>query len=501
MKRLTGSGCFQRIRKKRPYVTVHQRFRRRGSVALLLCVIAAPLILILSTFLLGIQIRAAELDVDRALSYQVQTRLSGFNKALFDEFGILALTSVDRSANFQKVLPDNLKTLKVKQIAGQPLTDTSILQQSILTFMRQRLPASLAKTIADQTGIRVNSSKTAPSKSSASFQSTNSIQNVVSITTFVPDPIMDKLSGMVQEAVFTLLGKAIYALLDDEIKEALTQYQRFVAECVSAGSNDDQQLAAYPDIFNPNQISSFTDMISQSMTVPTSEFYNSLAIREYILATFWPAGKPSQAASALLSGTGLSGDSLVHRNLSGVPLKQYPGREPGELEQILTGSKTPKAGIEQVKAMLVMYRAALYLIQKISKSSEMEKYRASAAALSVLIATVSAGAIAISPDVITYLLLACDAIRQGFTDYAKLMIGERLHFTTVKSSDVLALDYVMHLRILLLLSSGKKLLQRTSEMIAKRHPGTHNTQISVSCDFRGSTRTQQGSLLTIGMPS
>jgi hypothetical protein len=481
-------------------------------MALLLCLITTPLLLILSIFLLDVRIRASELDIDRALSYQVQTRLAGFNKPLYEEFGLLALNAPERAVNFQRLLPEHLQHLSVKQKTSQSLTDPVILRQSILTFMRLRLPASVIKTLTEQMGIRITSVKNAsfsyPS-APASFVKANyftrihEIQSAESFTIpkYSPDVLQNGFSEMVRSAIGTLLSEAVYGLLDEEIKGMLIQYQRFVAECVTIGEGDEQQLTTYPDIFNPQQISKFTDVISRSMTLPNYEIYNRLAVREYIIATFWPAGKPSRSNTTTPAGMLKTDEQLAHRNFSGTPFKQYQGRMPGEVEQILSGAQTAQSGIDQVKAVLVIYRAANHLLREIANTTEMANYRMAAATLAGIIVTVSGGTVVIDPEVIAYLLLACDAIRQGFTDYTMLMNGERLAFTNIGDNNTLMFDYVMHLRVLLLLTPEKNLLKNVSALVTKRYPGIIDTRIDVNCQFRGQTRTQQGSLLTIGSPA
>ena len=89
--------------------------QRQGSAVLLLSIIVMPLILILTTLFLGARYQADLLDLDRALSAQVQTRLAGFNKELYDEFGLLALDDKERADCFERMLPTNLQHLQLSQ--------------------------------------------------------------------------------------------------------------------------------------------------------------------------------------------------------------------------------------------------------------------------------------------------------------------------------------------------------------------------------------------------
>lgn len=481
--------------------------RRRGSAVLLLCVIAIPMILVLATLLQGARHQTNMLDIERALSAQVQARLAGFDKALFDEFGLMALDSDTRNDTFTRMLPPGLKDIKPVQSTDKPLSDPAVLKAGIFDFMRLRLPASLLQTIMSQTGITIRTGGVKPLGNNppvkASFapmgifqpasaaKPANAIQPVSTI----------RLAGIggqlfadtVGEAFSKLLSDAIYKVLDDEIKGALTQYRAYAADCVSSGES--QQLVAFPDLFSPEQLGGFTDVLSSAMTVPASGLYNRLAIREYILATFWPAGQPSQAATAAGADIRIGGEHLEFRNLSGSPLKSYGGRQAGEVEQILTGAKTPKSAISQVKAILVVYRAALFIGRKLAGGNALASYRATGALLSAAIVAATGGVL-IDPEILAYVLLACDGLRQGFSDYGRLMKGERLAFAEKAGSAVLALDYAMHLRVLLLLSPEKKLLERTASLIGKRHSGTRPTSIIVSCQFKGQQRTRRGSLLT-----
>lgn len=525
--------------------------RRQGSAVLLLCVMAVPMILVLAALLQGARHQAELLDIERALTAQVQSRLAGFNKALYEEFGLMALDGGERSGTFERLLPKLEPDLALRQATTDPLSDPAILKASILSYMRLRLPASLIQTIMKQTGIRAKPDTALPEpgatvkaaarpaaqqalmvqvpdglQAAAGFHSlaagiarvedpalpaagsdaavppaggdaavlpAGGNESVPPSDSHASVPVVKSFIGQVGDALTKLLSEAIYKVLDQEIKDALDQYQAFAADCAINGES--QQLVTFPNLFSPEQLGSFTSLLSAAMTVPSGSVYNYLALREYVLATFWPAGQPSQAVTAAGADIRLSGDHLEFRNLSGSPLKAYAGRQPGEIEQILTGARTPKAAISQVKAILITYRSALFIGRKLLSPSAMAGYEASAATLSGIVAGLTGGFL-IPPKILTYVLLVCDGLREGFTDYARLMKGERLAFTAQPGSPALALDYAMHLRILLLLTPERKLLQRSGEIIARRYAGALPTRITASCVYVGQTRSRSGSLLT-----
>lgn len=471
--------------------------RRCGSVTLMLCLLVTPLLLILSTYLIGLQRQTASLDLERALSAQVRSRLAGFRKPLFAEYGLLAIEAEDQGDAFTRMLPPHMQTMSFRQTSGHPLSDAVVLKNSILSFMRLRLPASALKTILVQSGIQLaGAGKTSvlagwnPAGPSALVDSSYARISQNS------DESEDTFSGQVQATVRTMLGDTIEKALGDDVRDALAQYRRFVAECTS-GDTGGTGAFVLPDLFDPKEISRFASFIGQALTVPGGDLMDTVAVREYILGSFWPAGVPSQTLQALPGSVPVTGDHLLHRNLSGQPLKDYSGRKPGEVEQILTGAASPEKAIRQVKSILVVYRAAVHLFQQSRISNGMNKYRVMASGVSTVIAGATSGTILIDPEIIAYFLLVCDALRQGFSDYASLMKGIRLNMDSIANGGKLAMDYPMHLRILLYLTPERYLLPRIAALIGQRHPGRLDTWIQVSCDVRGREISRQGSLLSI----
>lgn len=484
--------------------------RRCGSVTLMLCLLVTPLLLILSTYLIGLQRQSTSLDLERALSAQVRSRLAGFRKPLFAEYGLLAIDTEDPAEAFVRILPSGLQNTPFRQTTGQPLSDPVVLKNSILSFMRLRLPASALKTLLIQSGIQVTGvGKTSawtewgPTMGKYSVWSAmdpignSSLLNRSNIRTGQDqDDSTDTFTGQVQETVRTMLGEAIEKALGEDVREALAQYRRFVAECTS-GENVGTGAFSLPDLFNPSEISRFASFIGQALTVPGGDLMDTVSVREYILGTFWPAGVPSQVMQAMPGSVQVTGDHLLHRNLSGQPLKDYSGRKPGEVEQILIGAETPEKAIRQVKSILVVYRAAVFLFSQSRLTNGMNKYRVMAAGASAVIAGASSGTVLIDPEIIAYFLLVCDALRQGFSDYTSLLKGARLNMDSVVNGGKMAMDYPMHLRILLYLTPERYLLPRIAAQISQRHPGRLDTWIQVSCDVRGREISRQASLLSI----
>jgi len=471
--------------------------RRCGSITLMLCLLATPLLMILSTYLIGLQRQTTSLDLERALSAQVRTRLAGFRKPLFDEYGLLAIDTENQAEAFSRMLPSDIQEIPFSQTTGQPLSDPVVLKNSILSFMRLRLPASALKTILVQSGIQVTGvGKTYALTVWNPVTPLPLLNSRYRQTSQDSDHAADTFAGQVQETVRTMLQEAIEKALGDDIREALSQYRRFVAECTSGEAGDTGALSL-PDLFNPSEISRFASFIGKALTVPGGALMDTIGVREYILWSFWPAGVPSQAIQALPGSVLVTGDHLLHRNLSGHPLKDYSGRKPGEVEQILTGAATPDQAIRQVKSILVVYRAAVYLFRQSQMTNGMNKYRAMAAGVATVLAGASSGTILVDPEIIAYFLLVCDALRQGFADYSSLMRGARLNMDSVVNGGKWAMDYPMHLRILVYLTPERHLLPRIAAQISQRHSGQLDTWIQVSCDDRGREISRQGSLLSI----
>lgn len=475
--------------------------RRQGSAVLLLTIISLPLILILTTLFGGARLQADLLDIDRALSGQVQSRLAGFNKALYTEFGLLSFDSNKREDCFERILPEHLRgaQLQLSQTVGESLSDPDVLKEGILTFMRLRLPATALRTIAEQTGFSFGSGSAEPAavvypnvdigNSDKTHDSESEPPKANDAQQPEKPPVKEITT--VAEAIPQLLSNAVYGLLDQELKEALDQYRRYVNDC--AADSEHQQLVTMPNLFEPEQLAGFTELLSSAMTLPSGGLYNRLAIREYILNTFWSAGKPGRATT--LSNGQPPVAHAVFRNLSGSPLKDFPGRQAGEVEQILTGAKSPASAINQVKAILIVYRAALFVGRKLLSDQGIAGYQATAAVISAALAATTS--IVVDPQIMAYILLICDGLRSGFSDYGRLLNGERLSFTQKAGHQALSLNYQMHLRILLLLSPDSRLLSRTAALIGKRHPGELATGISVSCVYRNRQYSRIGSLLTI----
>jgi hypothetical protein len=477
---------------------------------LLLCLLATPLLLILSTYLIGLERQTASLDLERALSAQVRSRQAGFRKTLFAEYGLLAFEAEDEADAFSRMLPSALQDIPFMQTTGQPLSDPAVLKAGILSFMRLRMPASVLKTLLVQSGFRVSGAgktviPTIHGTNGFAPLLDNTLYSAFIRTSQDSGSSMDSFAGQVQETVRTMLGETVEKALGDDVREAMAQYRRFVAECASgeyggsgaSDGSDDSNGLQLPDLFDPAEISRFASFFGQALTVPGGDLMNTVAVREYILGSFWPAGTPSQTVQAKPGTVMVTGDHLVHRNMSGYPLKDYPGRKPGEVEQILTGAATPEKAIRQVKSILVVYRAAVFLFRQSRLTDGMNRYRMMAAGVSTVIAGASSGSILIDPEIIAYFLLVCDALRHCLTDYSTLLKGARLSMNPVTNGGTLALDYSMHLRILLYLTPERHLLPRIAAQIGQRHPGRLDTRVQVSCDVKGRKISRQGSLLSV----
>ncbi|NLV99175.1 MAG: hypothetical protein GX034_05200 [Clostridiaceae bacterium] len=428
-----------------------QKYRQRGSLTLACCLMLPAITLLMISLLVGSSWTREDLDAIRAAKQSADSALAAFDRGLYRDFGLFALTDqeVNRTSS-EYLLPD---TFCQKITVKESLYDNDLLMGAIARHMSVRATAGLVD---------------------------EAISRIRVIRDILPDKMADSVSSLVAADPDTISPD----LEEDESNEEwFSEYSKYIDQEYREDYHD-SLLALSPvyvpdasgsgtvEDFDPYKVSSLEKLAqgldTMMFTLPEG-FTDQILLSEYTLSYFG-----SQVNSLKQNGS-----TKQYRTPDGRLHSQFAESRQYEQEMIATGSTGEKAA-RNVKYFLTGFRILVNLLSTILSSDELALYDAKAAAISASVAVISLGFITIPPEAISAVLIISDSIAGGIKDKNKLLDGEEIKLWPSAGAEAFKVNYRDHLRLLILFQPKEKLLERISAAIKQNYGDEYFT--AVSCE-------------------
>ncbi|MDD4324007.1 MAG: hypothetical protein PHR37_04145 [Eubacteriales bacterium] len=435
---------------KSPAMHKHgDRFRQGASLSLVCCLMLPAIMLLMMSLLIGSNRARQDLDATRAASQSVDAALAAFDRGLYRDFGLFAVTEAEIariSSDF--LLPDSYE----QNISVQEsIFDNALLMDAIARHMSVRAAAGLID---------------------------EGIDRVRSIRGVVPDKITNSL---------TLLKGKNPAEADPNIEkdesneEWYSEYSDYVDKEYRNNYHDsllglspvyipDSKGGGTVEDFDPYKVSSLEKLAqgldTMMFTLPEG-FTDQFLLTEYSLSYFG-------TQVTMLSQNGVT---RQYRTPDGRLLSKFSESRQYEQEMIATGATGDKAA-RNVRFFISGCRIVIHLAANLLSSTVRARFDAIAAGISAGVAAISLGTVVIPPEAISAVLIISDSIAGGIKDKNKLLEGEEVKLWPTAGTNAFKVNYRDHLRLLILVQPREQLLQRISAAIRQNYGDEYFTKVS-----------------------
>jgi hypothetical protein len=456
----------------------HAIRRRRGSMALFLCLTLSAAILYGDVLLRAARLRAAETSLLRALDAQVQVNLANYDTPLraFGLFGFRASTI--EPAVFQAALPSHFAHADCTITPARPIDDPAILQPQVIRYMNARVPMVAVDLLLHRLagfGQFLNQDLR-PAAAPANPAAPTKDMPQSGLASLIHNLSGGLASQGIRMGAQSLFGDVLDKLEDQMILELEATYRLYAAEWLGAGPDDGlrEAFGQTPDLLAPASLENLANRLEHLLDFKTAPAYEKICLVEYILGQF----RPSVVTLADDEG------ETPLCTLDGRRFCDFPDERQAEVEMILTGMTDPGPARRCVQLMIISLRGLVHLAAILSDEQEMIRLKAGAAATAAAVATLSSGAVCVDPQVVLYLIVAGQAIRKAMQDYSQLADGKSLGILPGRAGDVVQLYYQDYLRLFLLAVPSGTLLDRTAARIGRLLPGRY-TALTVAASWGG----------------
>lgn len=437
---------------------------KRGNLAIFFCLVISASMMIFGTLFQAARLRAAENDLSRAMSAQIRCTLASFSPEA-REFGLFGfgVGAVDPSV-FSGTMSFESDNCLLRTELLQPLTATAVLDGQIIRYMQGRVPAVYLEMLISRL---CGFSQNLPVEAAES----GSLQGVV-------DAATGELADIdLRTAVGSLFGDAINNLKNEILTDLQSNYRQYAAEILGAESNQPikQILGSAPNFLDPASISNLAGNLDQMIGFETIPIYEKLCLVEYIIGQFQPA------VNIMIA----SGGDRDLQTINGRLFKDLDASRKYEVEQIITGLKDLEQAELTVRVIITSLRSLIQLIYILTDEQQMAALRTTSTALSAAILVASSGAVAIEPNVLTYLLAAGQAIGSGLSDYDSLKAGKAVNIWPGSGKINVGLYYQDYLRLFMMIIPRATLVERIGRQLDQILPETCYTGLQVKVCFRG----------------
>ena len=424
------------------------KFRQAGSLTLACCLMLPAIMLLMMALLVGSSRTREDLDAVRAARQSADSALASFDRELYRDFGLFALSEKDvQQTASDYLLPD---TYEQRFELDNSLYHNEHLMDAIARHMSVRATAGLID---------------------------EGIQRIKSIQGIVPDNMLDSLAPLKNIDPDT----ADPELQEDESNEEwFSDYSDYLGEEYLDDYHDsllDLSPVYIPASdggvqleFNPYKVSNLEKLAqgldSLMFTLPEG-FTDQFLLVEYSLSYF----------GSQVNSLEQNGSTIHYRTPDGRLQGDFSESRQYEQEMIATGAEGEEAA-KNVQYFLVGSRLLIHLLANLLSTSERAKYDTSAAAISAVVAAISLGTVAIPPEAIAVILLIVDSVRGGIKDKNSLLAGEEIKLWPVAGAEAFKVNYRDHLRLLMLVQSREELLDRIGSAIRQNQGDDYFTQVS-----------------------
>jgi hypothetical protein len=478
---------------------------KHGSLSLFFCVIITALSLVFSSWFLAVRTRADELRLAQSMASQIEVSLASYDEGLYEAFGLFGYesSSLDRSV-FYTSLPEHLHDCPIVLEPRQSVFDPVVLDRQMVRYMKAREPgiwldwfAERFDTFSDMFSVRGKAAEGSlfPGDSMdtsawnmpddlETYTYLNHIEREVSLSDVCRKAFQSLSSALIRKTANRLFNLLFDELETDWLVKARQSYQQSSTE-VSGLSNRGPVvgfLDGLPDLFNPRSMTRTADALDQLFDFSTPPIYEKLCVVDYILSAF----------TSQVEGQWTQGTWHAYETLDGMMVSDLKGERPCEAERVLTGFSDPEAARITVRFIITSIRSLIHMTAILTDETRLSSFRAAAATLAGAVAVISAGTVAVEPETITYLLVACQAVAKGMDEGRRLIEGQSIPFWPGKESIEFSLVYRDYLRLMLLSMPRSVLVERSAQIIQELYPGSHYTNLFVKTRYNHRTYALEG---------
>ncbi len=462
---IASSTFFRRLSQKN-----NRCFTRQGSISLMMALILSALLLVFSLFLQAGLYRSAQADLTRAMSAQIQTGLAAYDLNLLSDFGLWGyrLDRIDPLV-FQHSLPGHMKRHPMILLPGNPLTDETVLETQILSYMKARLPVIYVDHLFSQLD--------SLSTGSQAVSQEHTIHHV--------SGWLAGFSGNSARSAASSLTNGLFSQVEEVAAVQLDQIYRENAAALT-GIHQDQELSSLltmmPDFFDPASLAIAADEFDQFLNFSTPLLYEKACVAEYVLGQF--------SCAVLTEKKG--GYTQPVRTINGRQMLGFPDDRILEVEQMITGVNNPRLAAKIVQGVLVSLRTVIHLADLITDKSQMQIIRGTAAAISTALAAITAGSVIIEPETVAWLLAVARSLKNGWSDVNSLLNGNAVSFWPGDQAALVNLYYADYLRLFLLALPRPLLLNQIGRQLETIIPGPFFTAIEIRTNWRSQELVLKG---------
>jgi hypothetical protein len=469
-------------------LTSRVMFRKKGSLALFFCLVMVAAAFYLNIYLQAARLRAAEFDLTRAMSAQIQNCLASYDEAC-RAFGLFAFQADAPDAKlFAACLSPNFPVSNISLVPQDPLGGSVVLKNQIIRGMKSRVPAVLLSQLLERMEC-FGQFFGQPQRQSADAVDLAAGIHSPGQTSSSLSPLISRFFGDLEAIDVRSAAGAIFGDILDQYKDRLIQslestYRQYAAECLGSSSGDSLQaiFGEMPDFLDPASISRIAGKLETILTFKTAPVYDKICLVEYILGYFRPA------VQRMVLPHGIT----PLRMIGGTLFETLPDTRESEAEQILTGQSTPDTACRITRIIVTSFRSLIHLAALLGDEKQMASLRATAAAVSAGAAVLSGGTVVIDPEAMLYLVIAGKAIESGSKDYRNLAEGRAVGLWPGQPNEIIALYYQDYLRILLHIIPQSVLVTRIAKQLDQILPGQLYTGLQITAKFRGRTYRLSG---------
>ncbi|HZJ90183.1 MAG TPA: hypothetical protein VFC89_00800 [Oscillospiraceae bacterium] len=426
-----------------------QKYRQRASITLASCLMLPMIIFLMMSLLIGSLWTREDLDAVRAAKQSADSALAAFDRGLYRDFGLFAMTeqAVERTSS-EFLLPDFYEQ---KITVQENLYEKDYLMGAIARHMSVRATAGLI----DEVISRIRSIK--------DIVPDNMASSVTSLSEADPDVVNPDLEeDESNEEWFAEFSKYADKEYRDDYHNSLLGLSPVYIPDASGGGIVEE--------FDPYKVSGLEKLAqgldTMMFTLPEG-FTDQILLAEYSLSYFG-----SQVTSLKQNGA-----TKQYRTPDGRLLSLFPESRQYEQEMIATGAIGETAA-RNVKYFIAGCRILINLLSTLLSPTERASFDTKAAAISATVSVISAGFITLPPEALSIVLIISDSIASGIRDKNKLLDGEEVKLWPSTGTDAFKVNYRDHLRLLILIQPREQLLERISAAIQQNFGDEYFTEVS-----------------------
>ncbi len=383
----------------------HNRNNRHGGVVLFLCIIMSALIISQSFLFCGALLRCNEAEISRASHLQAENVLCDYSTTLFDHYGVYCF---DESALNQSVFDECCRVNDIHSITVSGLQELSAenLETIIGDYMKIRFPAMLGNELIVRIGQAVGKVEKSDILKKASSDRSGVLKKYLGEYLSSGEKWSEILSNVENFIHLVDFSDKLSAFEDfvRDLKETLKRTGTMKLQG-KTGSFD-------LDIFDPDCISKIIDALSFVIDSDTPEYLNYLYINKYAASLFDSSVIKTRDAPVISEET----------NIYGTPFSEINGSNKADIEFLLTG-KEEKSAVNMTQSMIFASRAILNLGAFLLDKDKLSTSEGIADVISVCVALLSGGTVAIDPAIVKYLVIVTWALQKSFQDLKTLSDG------------------------------------------------------------------------------